>query len=328
MDRRTPSGRCAPPVISGAVPPIVHDPHIVMNNHPPSAPPPTPSTPSPRLVVVHPRTQRNPRPKAQHRRRYHVPAARSARPHLLWLILRNEHHLRIRRLHHHYLNTALLLHRYRLVLVTVERASGKRVLAQSLNRRHHRLLVGLEHLPQRGIVVHIRCHHIQHGRKIHQRDERRIEPMLLRRIRQRLSLQVAILPQPIVCIEDLLRVCRSRTYLRHQRIRKQRKRSHQLFQLVRRRSLSVSRATRPEAPHRNQERDYKNLAKGHRVTPLKQFKQPSRTRRHFIGQVILPSRAATSSPLGLGNYKPIYCNPFNGIQYVPNTLSRPKLLTA
>jgi len=87
--------------------------------------------------------------------------------------------------------------------------------------------------------------------------------MLLRRIRQRLSLQIAILPHPVVHIEDLLRVRRSRTYLRHQRIRKQRKWSHQLFQLVSRRSLGVSRTTRPETPHRNQKRDYENFAKGH-----------------------------------------------------------------
>jgi hypothetical protein len=87
--------------------------------------------------------------------------------------------------------------------------------------------------------------------------------MLLRRIRQRLALQLAILVQPVLHIENLLRIRRSRTYLRHQRIRKQRKRSHQLLQLVSRRSLGVSRATRPETPHRNQKRDYKNLAKGH-----------------------------------------------------------------
>jgi hypothetical protein len=227
-----------------------------MNNHPPSAPSPAPSTPSPRLRAVHPRTQRNPRPKAQHRRRYDVPRTRPTRPHLRRLILRNEHHLRIRRLHHHHLHATLLLHRYRLVLVAIERASGKRILPQRLNRRHHRLLVCLERIPQRGIVIDIFRHHIHHGRKTHQRDEGRIEPLSLRRIRQRRRLQIAIAVHPVVCIEDLLRVRRSRTYLRHQRIRKQRKRSHQLFQLVLRKiRLSISSATRPETPHRNQKRD-------------------------------------------------------------------------
>jgi hypothetical protein len=167
------------------------------------------------------------------------------------LILRNEHHLRIRGLHHHYLNIALLLHRYRLVLIAIERAPGKRILAQCLNRLHHRLLIDPEHISQRGIVIHIRSHHIHDGRKVHQRNKRRIEPMLLRRIRQCLSLQIAVLPQPIVYIEYLLRIRRSRADLRHQRIRKQRKRSHQLLQLILSKRLRISCATRPEAPYRD-----------------------------------------------------------------------------
>jgi hypothetical protein len=154
-----------------------------MNNHPASAPTPAPAIPSPRLRAVNPRSQRNARSEAQHRRHDHIAAARPTRPYLRRLILRNEHHLRIRGLHHHYLNIALLLHRYRLVLIAVERAPGKRILAQCLNRLHHRLLIDPEHISQRGIVIHIRSHHIHDGRKVHQRNKRRIEPMLLRRIR-------------------------------------------------------------------------------------------------------------------------------------------------
>jgi hypothetical protein len=191
-----------------------------MNNHSTSAPTPTPSTPSPRLRAVHPRTQRNSRPKAQHRRRNHIPRARATRPHLLRLILRNEHHLRIRRLNHHHLHTTLLLHRNRLVLVAIQRTSCKRILPQRLNRRHHRLLVRPERIPQRCIVIDVVRHHLYDGRKVHQRNKRRIEPMLLRRIRQRLPLQIAILMHPVVHIQNLLRIRRSRTYLRHQRIRK------------------------------------------------------------------------------------------------------------
>jgi hypothetical protein len=218
-----------------------------MNNHPTSAPSPTPSTPSPRIaVVVQPRTQRNSRTKAQHRRRNHIARAGPTRPHLRWLILRNENHLRIRRLYHNYLHTALLLHRHRLVLIAIQRAPRKRVLPQRLNRRHHRLLIVPKHLSQRSIVVHIRRHHLHDGRKVHQRDKRRIEPMLLRRIRQRLSLQIAVLMHPVFYIENLLRVRRSRAYLRHQRIRKQCKRSHQLLQLILSKiRLSIKRTTRP-----------------------------------------------------------------------------------
>jgi hypothetical protein len=222
-----------------------------MNNHPAPTPTPAPSTPSPRIaVVVQPRTQRNSRPKAQHRRRNHVPRARPTRPHLSRLILRNENHLRIRRLHYNYLHTSLLLHRHRLVLIAIQRAPRKRVLPQRLNRRHHRLLVIPKYLSKRSIVIHIRRHHLNDGRKVHQRNKRRIEPMLLRRIRQRLSLQIAVLMHPVFYIENLLRVRRSRAYLRHQRIRKQRKRSHQLLQLILRKiCLSISPATQPEAPY-------------------------------------------------------------------------------
>ena len=76
--------------------------------------------------------------------------------------------------------------------------------------------------------------------------------MLLRRVRQRLSLKIAILVHPVIHIEDLLRIRRGRTYLSHQRIRKQRKRSHQLLQLILRKSrLSINRPAQPEAPYRN-----------------------------------------------------------------------------
>jgi hypothetical protein len=96
--------------------------------------------------------------------------------------------------------------------------------------------------------------------------------MLLCRIRQRLPLQIAVLMQPVFYVKNLLRVRRSRAYLRHQSIRKQCERSHQLLQLILSESLRINRPTRPETSHRNQQRDDKNLAKGHRVTPLKQFK--------------------------------------------------------
>jgi hypothetical protein len=76
--------------------------------------------------------------------------------------------LRIRRLHHHDLHAALLLHRNRLVLVTVQRTSGKRILPQRLNRRHHRLLIVPKYIPQCGIVIYIRRHHLNDSRKVNE----------------------------------------------------------------------------------------------------------------------------------------------------------------
>jgi hypothetical protein len=158
------------------------------------------------VAVVEPRTQRNPRAKAYWRRRNYVPRTGPTRPHLLRLIHRNKHHLGIRRLNHHHLHVALLFYRDRLVFITVEHASGVRVLPQGLNRCHHRLLVGLKRFPQCGIVIQIRRHHVDHGGKVHQRDERRIEPLLLRCIRQLLSLQVTISSHPEIHIVNLLRI--------------------------------------------------------------------------------------------------------------------------
>jgi hypothetical protein len=76
-------------------------------------------------------------------------------------------------------------------------------------------------------------------RKIHKRYERRIESRRLRRIGQRSAAEVGILYQPIINVENFLRVRASSGDLREQGIRIQRHRSQQLIQLVSRGRSSV-----------------------------------------------------------------------------------------
>jgi hypothetical protein len=90
-------------------------------------------------------------------------------------------------------------------------------------------LIRLERLSQRGVVINIYRHRVQHRRKGHQRDEGRIKPLPLSSVGERLSLQVGVLLHPVVRIEDLLRVGRRRTYLRKERVRIERDRSEQLI---------------------------------------------------------------------------------------------------
>jgi hypothetical protein len=90
-------------------------------------------------------------------------------------------------------------------------------------------LIRLERLSQRGVVIYIYRHRVQHRGKGHQRDEGRIEPLPLGGVGERLSLQVGVLLHPGIRIENLLRVGRRRTDLRKERVRIQRDRSQQLI---------------------------------------------------------------------------------------------------
>jgi hypothetical protein len=63
-----------------------------------------------------------------------------------------------------------------------------------------------ERLPDCGIIVDVLSHHVEHLRKVHQRDECRIESLLFCRIGERGARQAGIRLQPGVDIQDLLRV--------------------------------------------------------------------------------------------------------------------------
>jgi hypothetical protein len=79
-------------------------------------------------------------------------------------------------------------------------------------------LVGLDGRPDSRVIVNILGHHIQHLGKTHQCDKRWIETLLLRCGRQLRKGQVAVLSQPTIHIQNLLRIGRRRRDLRQQGI--------------------------------------------------------------------------------------------------------------
>jgi hypothetical protein len=133
--------------------------------------------------------------------------------------LRHINHLRCCRLDYINRLTLGLLHFNLLLLVAAQRSCGVCLGPQALNRGSDRSLIRQERLPNGGIVVDVLRHHIQHIGKIYQRDECRIELLLLRRIGERRTRQTGILLQPTIHIENLLRIGRRRRDLREQRIR-------------------------------------------------------------------------------------------------------------
>jgi hypothetical protein len=67
-------------------------------------------------------------------------------------------------------------------------------------------LIRREGLANSGIVVDVLRHHGQHIRKIHQRDECRIKSLLLCGVREGGAVQSAMLVQPVIRVENFLRV--------------------------------------------------------------------------------------------------------------------------
>jgi hypothetical protein len=93
-----------------------------------------------------------------------------------------------------------------LLLIAAQVSRSVRLVSQSLDRRTYCSLIGGERLPNGRKVIHVFRHHVQHVRKIHQRNKRRVETLRLCRIRERCPLQPLILLQPIRDIQNLLRI--------------------------------------------------------------------------------------------------------------------------
>jgi len=93
-------------------------------------------------------------------------------------------------------------------------------------------LIGRKGLPDRGIIVNVLRHHIQHLRKTGQRDKRRIESLFLCCVGERRSFEVRILLQPVIHIDNFLWIGRCGCDLSQQRIGVKRNRSQQLIQLL------------------------------------------------------------------------------------------------
>jgi hypothetical protein len=99
-----------------------------------------------------------------------------------------------------------LLHFHFLLLSGAQRAGVVGLSPQALNRRGDRFLVSGERLPDCAIIVDVLSHHVEHLRKVHQRNECRIESLLFCSIGERRARQAGIRLQPGVDIQDLLGV--------------------------------------------------------------------------------------------------------------------------
>ena len=75
-----------------------------------------------------------------------------------------------------------LLHQHLLLCSVAQRARRIRLGTEPLHRRGNRSLVSRKCLPDGGVIIDVLRHHLQHLREIHQREERRIESLLLGRV--------------------------------------------------------------------------------------------------------------------------------------------------
>jgi hypothetical protein len=143
-----------------------------------------------------------------------------------------------------------LLHLHLLLRRAAQRSRRVSLRTQPLNRRRHLRLIRRDGRPERSVVVDILSHHLDDRRKVSKSNKSRIETLFLRRIRQRRSAQALIQRQPVVDIQNLLRIRRSRRNLRQQRVRIERYRRQQLIQLRsgRRRWWRSSRLSQKHRP--------------------------------------------------------------------------------
>jgi hypothetical protein len=192
---------------------------------PPASPIPSPSAPSPRLADQK-------RGDADGNAERDESRACPAGIHHRGIVLRQVHHLRIRRLNHIDGLAAGLLHLNLLLGTAAQCARGIGLRPQALDGRRHLALIGRDRRPNRGIVVDILSHHLYYLGKARQGDEGRIKTLLLGSRRELRHAEVLVLPQPVIEIQDLLRIGRRRRDLRQQSVGIQRHRRQQLIQLL------------------------------------------------------------------------------------------------
>ncbi len=147
------------------------------------------------------------------------------------IVNRNVNHLRICRLDDvDRLTRGGLLYFYLILLVGPQRARGIGLCAQALNRSGYGRLVRRKCNADSGVIVNIFRHHGHDLRKIHQRDKRGIEARRLCRIGERGAAEIGILLQPVIHVENFLRIGAGSGDLRQQRIRIEGDGSEQLVQ--------------------------------------------------------------------------------------------------
>jgi hypothetical protein len=79
--------------------------------------------------------------------------------------------------------------------------------AQPLNRSGDRPLVRQKRYSDSGVIVDVLRHHRYDLRKIRQRYKRGIESLRLCRVGERVASETGILMQPVIDVENFLRIC-------------------------------------------------------------------------------------------------------------------------
>jgi hypothetical protein len=155
------------------------------------------------------------------------------------VVYRNVHNLRVRRSDLNNAASLVILHDDLLLRAAAQCSGAVGQLAQTLHRIHYRIWVRLECRSDRGVVVDILRHHREHLGKLDQRNECRIEALRLRRVGESVAAEPRILLQPVLGVENLLRIGASAGDLCQQRIRIERDRSKQLVEFVCRRNVRL-----------------------------------------------------------------------------------------
>ena len=140
----------------------------------------------------------------------------------------------------------ILLQLNLLLLGGAQRTGAVGLIAQALDGSGDGSLIGLKCLADGGVVVDILRHHLEHFGEIHQRNKRWIEPLLLRGIGQGYAGESGILRQPIVDIQNFLRVGGGGGDLRKQRVGIESDGSQQLIELGGRRNCRLREKRGPK----------------------------------------------------------------------------------
>jgi hypothetical protein len=180
------------------------------------SPIPSPAAPSPRPVINQQRA--NPNANSETDQRSGNDSARGTNVNHRRIVNRNINHLWIHGLNYVNRLTGGLLHVHLELRIRAQRAGSICLGAQSLNRVGDGRLVSGKCDADGSVIVDVLRHHGDDLREIHQRDERRIESRCLRSIGQRGAGEVGILDQPIINVENFLRIRAGGGDLSQQRI--------------------------------------------------------------------------------------------------------------
>jgi hypothetical protein len=148
--------------------------------------------------------------------------------------LRYVHHLRIRRLNYIDGLARILLHLDHLLWGATQSAGCVGLSSQPLNRCGHLILIRRHCRPDCSVVVNIVRHHLQNTGKADKGNKCRVEALLLGSGGQLREGKVIVLRQPVVHIQNLLRIRGGGSDLGEKGIGVESDGSQQLIQLLRR----------------------------------------------------------------------------------------------